>query len=878
MQRVLKQLITTFIVLSLWSCSAIDEQPWTSLVPSESSFLIIPKEDVTISNIRETRYASILEDITAGSINQVSSFNESLLSNISLKGISLFPSSSTDAELLWITNSSTSIESWVTDFYHPLTQNYYSLNGTKIHKIELQSKAILYVAQIHDWLFFSSSSLAVESSIRAYSGASSAMKIPTDPYPGQFIINTPKLDDWTEQFVNVTFRPSLVNSFKGSNSASLTFSQDGDSLNSTIELSGKITLTDSSRSTLVDAISSKNSPIILDRYIASNAAAFALFRLPPKTIPQKIDGRVTKLDSLLLNSSSEYTSIASSLDSQFAFEAFSESGLSSAGEYLFMRKLRSVSSLRNKLNELSDKGFITRSGISYFASSSVLSKLIGSEISPFTDFYISFSRDVVVISNRRGLSESVESDRARRRVMYYNDDYSDLRKQLPVEISGFVWAEAENFKKFIQPYLLTENAALSLLSQFDITHITLQRLNQSSVDFALRTKNKSGSTQPYQELWVTSLSNNDLTGSPILGDIIGSSSKEIIYATEDGKISAVASDGTLVLQASTGGSIPVGSPVLYDWYGNNQPVIMIGAGTKIFAWNQNGNLLPKFPIELDQQITAPIVVTDVRRNGIPEVVAATEDRLVHVIDGRGENVSGWPQTVNTVITSKPVFAQVDGTWSIWAFSQNILHGWLRNGASRPGYPQFINAGFNGSPLIYESSIYGAGSDGVLYSIGKNPSFSDSLGTFVRMDSISIKSLYVTNNELLSVTNEENVLLKDSTKFYREDLILAQSRNGSIFGFNLLGDLRFTENLGQPASTTFEPQLIDIDSDKNDNLLALAEFGRLFAWEVLTGERFYDLPTSGMKYPIIIDLNGDGQNELIAQTREGLRCWTILRQN
>ena len=73
-------------------------------------------------------------------------------------------------------------------------------------------------------------------------------------------------------------------------------------------------------------------------------------------------------------------------------------------------------------------------------------------------------------------------------------------------------------------------------------------------------------------------------------------------------------------------------------------------------------------------------------------------------------------------------------------------------------------------------------------------------------------------------------------------------------------------------------LIDIDNDKNENMLALAEFGRLFAWDVLTGDRFYDLPTSGMKYPIITDLNGDGQKELIAQTREGLRCWTILKSN
>ena len=878
MQRILLLLITSFIISLFGACSSINEQPWTALVPSETSFLIIPTKGTSISSFPETQYASLLEDITSSSIQQISSFDPELLSTISLKGAAIFPSKSTESELIWFTQSDTDIESWVAKFYKPLTQNYYTLKGITIHKIELESGITLYASQIHNWVVFSSSSLAVESSIRSYIGLSKSMAIPTDSSPGQLIMNTPKLDSWSEQFANVSFRPSISNSFEGSNSASLLFTNEGDSTNSTVRLDGKVSLSDTSRSILIDAVSSKNASIFLDRYVASNAAAFALFRLPPKMLPSKPKGRLTRLDSLLLNSNSDYTEIATTLDSHFAFEAFSESGLSSGGEYLFMRKLKNSREFRNKLNELSGDQLISRIGNSYFASSSVLSQLIGSELSPFRDFYISFSRDVVVISNRRGLSESVESDRARRRVMYYADDYSNIRKELPVEISGFIWIESAEFQKFIDPFLIPKNSAIGLLNQFDIAHITLQRLNQSSVDFSLKTELKEGSTQPYQELWVTSLSNNDLTGSPILGNIIGSSNNEIIYATDNGSVVAVAADGTIVMQASTNGSIPVGSPVLYDWYGNNQPVIMLGAGTKIFAWNQNGILLPKFPIELNQQITAPIVVTDVRRNGIPEVIATTEDRMVHVIDGRGENVSGWPRNVNTAITSKPVFAQVDGTWSIWAFSQNILHSWLRNGAVRPGYPQFINAGFNGSPLIYESSVYGAGSDGNFYAIGKNPSFDDSLGTFVRMDSISIKSLYVTNNELLSVSEAENVLLKDSTKFYREDLLLTQSRNGSVFGFNLLGDLRITESLGQPASTTFEPKLIDIDSDKNENLLALAEFGRLFAWEVLTGDRFYDLPTSGMKYPIITDLNGDGRKELIAQTREGLRCWTILNSN
>ncbi|HBQ61562.1 MAG TPA: hypothetical protein DD671_18615, partial [Balneolaceae bacterium] len=164
-----------------------------------------------------------------------------------------------------------------------------------------------------------------------------------------------------------------------------------------------------------------------------------------------------------------------------------------------------------------------------------------------------------------------------------------------------------------------------------------------------------------------------------------------------------------------------------------------------------------------------------------------------------------------------------------------------------------------------------------YSVGIEPLFDDSLATIIAEDSISINSLYVANSELTSISLQENVLLKDSTNFYREDLLATQSVNGSLFLYNRNGELRITQSLGQPASPTFTPALYDINADLNEELLALADFGRLYAWEVLTGKRLYNIPTSGMKYPIIADLNGDGQKELIAQTREGLRCWTINRE-
>ena len=629
---------------------------------------------------------------------------------------------------------------------------------------------------------------------------------------------------------------------------------------------------------LVDAISYENRAITLDRHIASNAAAFAILRLPPVSVPVMPENTIsTKLDSVLLNDISLYQELASHLDSEFAFEAFPESGLLSTGEYLFLRKLTSRSLLQSKLNELVSNGLINYQDNTYQISSIVMSKLIGSELSPMRDFYLAFSNDVVVIAKRKGLAESVNADRIRRRVIYYDETYSGIRDDLPEEVSGFTWSVSNDFLRFLNPYLKPENSAAGLLSRFDITAMTMTTDNES-VNFTLNTYTKEGSTLPYEELWVMPLSNFELSGKPVLGDLVGSSTDEIIFSTQDGRLFALALDGTIAMQTSTEGLPPVGGPQLYDWYGNGEQIVFLAAGSKIFAWNENGSLLPRFPLEMNEPITAPILVQDVLRNGVPEIVVATEDRKVHILDGRGENVRGWPQNTNTIVQSLPVFAQLDDVWSIWTFSENTLHSWLRNGNARPGYPQFVNARFTNSPVIFENQVLASAADGYLYSIGISPLFNDSLATTISEDSVSVRALYVANSELSSVSYKENVILKDSTGFYRDDLLISQSSNGSLFLYNKEGKLRFTESLGQPSSPTLVPELVDINSDRNLELVALAEFGRLYAWEILTEQRLFSIPTSGMKYPVITDLNGDGQKELIAQTREGLRCWTINRDN
>ncbi|MEX0845789.1 MAG: hypothetical protein WD022_10930 [Balneolaceae bacterium] len=877
MKRTFQLLITFIVVCFLPACSSNPDKGWFSLIPEKSTVLLVPEEGLNVQDIVTKEYISYLDDLTPSAVQQIAGLDVEVGNRLQIKALALYPTTSLHSNFLWITESfSGNLSSWATRFYLPFTQNNYEFNGFTIHKLFF-NKTDFFAVQVNDYLILSESSLVVENAIRSYLGVIPSIQLEGNPETSSLVVNTPQLNHWVEQFASIQHRPSIINKFTGAKPVSLKFEEPADSSNN-VRLTGQLELEQNNHSALIDAISYQNKTTTLDRHIAENAAGFAILRLPPVSIPsQPESGIVTSLDSLLLDNIELYQNLANTLDDEFAFEAFPESGLLATGEFLFMRKLRDRGAFQRLLNELTQDKLITRLNNTYQISSKIMGVLIGSELNPLRDFYLSFSNDVVVIAKRRGIAESVNMDRTRRRVIYYEETYSTIKSELPEQISGFVWVDSDEFLQFLQPYLKTENKLAGLFSRADITTMVMTT-NNGVVDFTLNTYTKEGSQLPYEELWVMPLSNLQLSGKPVLGDLVGSSTDEIVFSTQDGRIMALAIDGTIAMETSTNGLVPIGGPQLYDWYGNNQQIVFVAAGSQIFAWNENGNLLPRFPLELGQQITAPILVKDILQNGVPEIVVATEDRKVHVIDGRGENIRGWPQNTNATVQSKPVFELLDGVWSIWAFSENTLHGWLKNGTARPGYPQFVNARFTNSPEIYEDQVLGSAGDGNLYSVGLKPFFNDSTATIISDDSVSIHSLYVANSGLSSVSVQRNVLMKDSVNFYREDLLATQSSNGSIFLYNKLGELRFTQSLGQPSSPTLVPHLVDINSDKNMEIIALAEFGRLYAWEVLTNQRLFTLPTAGMKYPIITDLNGDGQKELIAQTREGLRCWTINREN
>ena len=100
--------------------------------------------------------------------------------------------------------------------------------------------------------------------------------------------------------------------------------------------------------------------------------------------------------------------------------------------------------------------------------------------------------------------------------------------------------------------------------------------------------------------------------------------------------------------------------------------------------------IAQFPIEVGEQITTPLLVTDVLRNGIPELVVGTAARSVHVLDGRGKMCEGWPQKVNAAIHNAILHTQWEDDWVLIAHAENSVHSWNSEGRSRTGILFFLH--------------------------------------------------------------------------------------------------------------------------------------------------------------------------------------------
>lgn len=867
--------VIAILALLVYSCSDNSQTRWTSLVSSETSFIIVPGTDATLDSVLTSQYIPFLDDVSSSAIQVIARIDSAAARPLPLKSILLYPGTDQKLQPVWVTQSDDDfVQTLKAKYAREFAQNEYQFNETPILSLQIDNRRI-FAAQINNLLLISEASLGIEHSIRAYRGFGPAADLDGLAInPGTIIVNTPSLDQWVSQLARVTYHPSIKNAFKGTRPVSVSFTQNANEQETQVQLSGTIPLSGDAKSPLVSTISNAAGPITLDQYISSNAAAYGIFQSPPPNLPTEAIPDTTDADDFLLNNPEEYDQFAGALGSEFAIVMYTQSGFLSTGEHLFIRKVSDSAGLRNELEQLKTRASVEKVEDVYFVQSYLLGRLIGSRLSDFKDFYVNITGDAVVISKRKGLAEMVASDRNRRRVISYNQSYQKIKDTLADELSSLFVAGPE-FYSFLTPFLAGENYVDALTSPFNYIALTT-RLDEQQEGLSLNISTFKGqqNNNPYQENWLFSTGGAALSGNPVFGNVGGSFNDEVAFATKTGNVYVIAADGTLVQEYNTGSDVPVGSPVIYDWYGSGEKVILIAAGNKIYGWDAGGDLLPKFPFELNEQITTPLTIADLDENRFPDAVVATADRKLHVLSGRGSNLTGWPVTTNTRVNSAPVVDYVNGRPAVIAFSSNAVHAWGANANPVNDFPIFVDAALRGSPLVFEDNILGNSVDGNLYSVGNQLQFTDSLD--VSASSPNVSAVYVANGSLTGTPSTDALTVSRGGNNFSEEMILTTSASGSVFLLSKTGQLRLTKSMGQPSADNWSSFITDINSDGKSDIVALANYGRLYAWDIETGDRIFDLPTTGMSYLGIKDVDGDGLKELVAQTEDGVQSWTINR--
>lgn len=142
--------------------------------------------------------------------------------------------------------------------------------------------------------------------------------------------------------------------------------------------------------------------------------------------------------------------------------------------------------------------------------------------------------------------------------------------------------------------------------------------------------------------------------SAAYGDINEDGSKDLVVACKTGKIYAVDNDGNTIFSFDECLQ-QILTPIICNIIGDETPeIISFGIDKKIIALDSNGNLISGFPVELANIGISEMAAADINIDGYSEIIIGTQTGELYGISGDGEILDGFPVDLGFPICASPV--------------------------------------------------------------------------------------------------------------------------------------------------------------------------------------------------------------------------------
>jgi len=557
----------------------------------------------------------------------------------------LVPESVDQLSTLWIYATST-------EFTSSLAQaGWKSKGGYSIGegRIDLYEKDGLTLAssRLGEWTAVSSRSRTIEQALRSANGTLPYMKITNEP---GFHVNAGEFGRLVAPLATPAHRADLAKSFQGLGVVHIRPSGNPTNPEWTIQ----VPLTG-------------NASRLVHYLMSGSTRESASFGVPPGMTMSMVwndPHGSRRYDSLRSTGQSAETlrlatdALAAQLSPEVAMYVSEAPSVGVA----YVRKAN-MSAIGGIFAELYQRGVLDGDREVFVGRDPALARAICSGLCDLSRYAIGLRDDGVVISSSETLV---------RRLMVSDSAGSSLDSRVPAagdgsngEAGSYGWVDVSSVISAARAigWMPSDRPVPGILRRFATIAYSVQtRSNTMAINIKLSTGANAPTRTDLVLAWQYPLRGDVLVSEPVLAVLNGNPT--ILATTSTGRVLAIGSDGTLQFEVTTGTQVPVGGVEIYDWYANRSPVVVQAAGSAIYAWSPSGSLLPGFPFVLDSPISAPILITDVDGNAEPEILAATDDERLHLINRDGRGVAGWPVYTDGMVVERPVALLENGSWSV----------------------------------------------------------------------------------------------------------------------------------------------------------------------------------------------------------------------